>query len=141
MVILVTFYIIKTRIFYCCNRTRTPNHLVRKWTLNHLAKLTSSKWLCCVVSTYLYGCLTVCSCHVTYAFQSESTISSGLNGWVFVYELSGCGFESRCSHLEFVFCTFILKTTSADESEILRFEIENNISILTDVVFYVTCSY
>ena len=21
-----------------------------------------------------------------------------LNGWVFVYELSGCGFESRCSH-------------------------------------------
>ena len=21
------------------------------------------------------------------------------NGWVFVYELSGCGFESRCSHL------------------------------------------
>ena len=103
MVILVTFYIIKTRIFYCCNRTRTPNHLVRKWTLNHLAKLTSSKWLCCVVSTYLYGCLTVCSCHVTYAFQSESTISSGLNGWVFVYELSGCGFESRCSHLNFKF--------------------------------------
>ena len=23
------------------------------------------------------------------------------NGWVFVYELSGCGFESRCSHLNF----------------------------------------
>ena len=23
-----------------------------------------------------------------------------LNGWVFVYELSGCGFESRCSHLK-----------------------------------------
>ena len=23
------------------------------------------------------------------------------NGWVFVYELSGCGFESRCSHLKF----------------------------------------
>ena len=22
-----------------------------------------------------------------------------LNGWVFVYKLSGCGFESRCSHL------------------------------------------
>ena len=27
-----------------------------------------------------------------------------LNGWVFVYELSGCGFESRCSHLNFRFC-------------------------------------
>ena len=24
-----------------------------------------------------------------------------LNGWVFVYELNGCGFESRCSHLNF----------------------------------------
>ena len=24
-----------------------------------------------------------------------------LNGWVFVYELSGCEFESRCSHLMF----------------------------------------
>ena len=23
-----------------------------------------------------------------------------LNGWVFVYELSGCGFESSCSHLD-----------------------------------------
>ena len=23
------------------------------------------------------------------------------NGWVFVYELSGCGFESRCCHLSF----------------------------------------
>ena len=27
-----------------------------------------------------------------------------LNGWVFVYELSGCGFESRCSHLNFRYC-------------------------------------
>ena len=27
-----------------------------------------------------------------------------LNGWVFVYELSGCGFESSCSHLTFRYC-------------------------------------
>ena len=27
-----------------------------------------------------------------------------LNGWVFVYELSGWGFESSCSHLNFRFC-------------------------------------
>ena len=27
-----------------------------------------------------------------------------LNGWVFVCELSGCGLESRCSHLNFRFC-------------------------------------
>ena len=36
-----------------CNGTRTHNHLVRKPTLNHLAKL--SKWLSCAVSTSLYG--------------------------------------------------------------------------------------
>ena len=28
-----------------------------------------------------------------------------LNGRLFVYELSGCGFESFCSHLNFRFCT------------------------------------
>ena len=26
------------------------------------------------------------------------------NGWVFVYELSGCGFESSCSHMESINC-------------------------------------
>ena len=61
-----------------CNWTRTHNHLVHKWTLNHLAKLT--KRLSCVVSTYLYGafdCMFL-SCHM-YMFQSESTIYSCLN--------------------------------------------------------------
>ena len=39
-----------------CSCTRTHNnHLVRKRTLNRLAKL--AKWLSCVVSTYLYGAL------------------------------------------------------------------------------------
>ena len=100
--------------------------------------------------------LTVCSYHVTYAFQSESTLYTlnphskclsvrlwtkatiecgftlkrvrdmirthsqiqrtdkysqhssfiwpvRLNGWVFVHELSGCGFESSYSHLNFRF--------------------------------------
>ena len=38
-----------------CNRDgiQTHNHSVRKWTLNHFAKL--AKWLTCVVSTYLYS--------------------------------------------------------------------------------------
>ena len=49
-----------------CYWTRTQNHMVRKRTLNHLAKL----WP---------------------------------NGWLFVYELSGSGFESSCSHLNFRF--------------------------------------
>ena len=35
------------------NGIRTHNHLIRKRTLNHLAKL--AKRLSCVVSTYLYG--------------------------------------------------------------------------------------
>ena len=43
------------------NEIRTHNHLVRKPTFNHLAKL--AKWL---------------------------------NGWVFFYELFGCGFQYRC---------------------------------------------
>ena len=47
-----------------CNGTRTHNHLVRKRTINHLAKLV--KWLSCALSTYLYGafdCMLL-SCHV-----------------------------------------------------------------------------
>ena len=28
-----------------------------------------------------------------------------LNGWVFAYELSDCGFKSCCSHLNFRYCT------------------------------------
>ena len=94
--------------------------------------------------------LTVCSCHVTYMFQSESTFYSCLNvkellaqsrhkiwrlsdcnwirtqnhlvrkrtlnhlasvakwwpnGWVFIYQLSGSGLKSSCSHLTFRLCT------------------------------------
>ena len=47
-----------------CNWIRTHNRLVRKGTLNHLAKL--AKWLICIVSTYLYGTLDCMflSCHV-----------------------------------------------------------------------------
>ena len=46
-----------------CNWTRTQNHLVRKRILNQLAKLT--KWLSCVLSTYLYGAFDFMflSCH------------------------------------------------------------------------------
>ena len=51
-----------------CNRTRNQNHLYRKRTLTHLAKL--AKWLSCVLSTYLYGAFDciflsrqVCFCH------------------------------------------------------------------------------
>ena len=42
--------------------TRIHHHIVRKWTLNHLAKLS------CVVSTYLYDALTMFY-YVTYAIR------------------------------------------------------------------------
>ena len=49
-----------------CKWARTQNHLVRKQTLNHLAKL--AKWLSYVVSTYLYGalnCMFLCHLRVS----------------------------------------------------------------------------
>ena len=74
-----------------CNWTQSHNHLVQKWTLHHLATL--AKWLRSVVSTYLYGAFDcIFLCHIC---VSEC--------WVFVYELSGCGFKSSCSQLNFRF--------------------------------------
>ena len=69
---------VPTIFMHDCNWTRTQNHLVLKRTLNHLAKLAFNDWavfwvLICTVH------LTVCSCYVTYAFQSESTLYSCLN--------------------------------------------------------------
>ena len=78
-----------------CNRTRIHNHLVCKRTLKHLAKL--AKWLTCVVSFYLCGAFDCM--HRTDKYSQHSWIiwPVWLNCSVFVYELSGCGFESRCS--------------------------------------------
>ena len=60
-----------------CNRTRTHNHLVRQWH-STIQPNWPNDWpvlwvLICTVH------LTVCSDHVTYAFQSESTLYSCLN--------------------------------------------------------------
>ena len=45
--------------------------------------------------------------HCTDEYSQHSSIIWPVwqNGWVFIYELSGCGFESSCSHLNFRFCT------------------------------------
>ena len=53
----------------------TQNHLVRKRTLNHLAKLAFSYW---AVLWVLIGTvqLTLCYYHVTYKFQSITTQAS-----------------------------------------------------------------
>ena len=67
---------------------RTHNHLVRKRILKHLAKLAI------MIITYI-------QMHRTDKSSQHSSIIwlVWLNGLVFVYELSGCGFESRCCHL------------------------------------------
>ena len=48
-----------------------------------------------------------------YSQHSAVILQIWLNGWVFVYELSGCGFESRCSHLN-SFCWFLEKSSWLD---------------------------
>ena len=56
-----------------CNEMRNHNHLVCKRTLSHLAIPT-------VLWVLIYTVhLIVCSYHVTYVFQSESTLYSCLN--------------------------------------------------------------
>ena len=51
--------------------------------------------------------------HRTDMYSQHSSIiwSVWLNGWVFVSELSGCGFESRCSHLNNIYNDLIITTT------------------------------
>ena len=60
-----------------CNGTQTHNHLVCKRRLNHLPKLT--KWLSCVVSTYMYSAFHCMFLSSQYSFQSESTLYGCLN--------------------------------------------------------------
>ena len=83
-----------------CNWTRTHNHLVHKQTL-----LLFFKWLSCIVSTYLYDAFDCMffSCHVRVSEWIHTL--NWANDWVLVYELSGCGFESSCSYLNFRFHT------------------------------------
>ena len=86
--------------FSDCKWTRIHDHLVYKGTLNRLDKL--AKWLSCVVITYLcsaFGCMFLsCNVRVSEWIQARPVWK---NGRVFIYELSACGFESSCSHLDF----------------------------------------
>ena len=47
--------------------------------------------------------------HRTDKYPQQSSIiwSVWSNGWVFIYELSGCGFESSCSHIKWLCGDFI----------------------------------
>ena len=65
--------------------------------------------------------------HRTDKYSEHSSIiwPVWLNGWVFVYELSGCGSESSCSHLNCNYCfeyvtvnnvTLVLKCVDCNKS-------------------------
>ena len=60
-----------------CKCALTQNHLIRKWTLNHLAQL--AQWLSGIQILICTFHLIVCFCHVLYVFQSESARYSFLN--------------------------------------------------------------
>ena len=60
-----------------CNWSRTQNHLILKRTLNHWPNWPNDWAVFWVLICTVH--LTVCCCHVTYAFQSESTRYSCLN--------------------------------------------------------------
>ena len=93
------------------NETWTHNQSVRKWTLNYLSELAN--WLSWSSLTLrqiyeyrftqkaVHDMIKACSqMHRTDDYSQRSSIiwPVWLNDWVFVCELSGCGFASRCCH-------------------------------------------
>ena len=78
-----------------CNWTRTQNHLVCKGTLSHLAKLQILRLLWArnsLISRQLYSVDSLWT-------RTWNEKMFWLNGWVFIYELSGSEFKSSCSQL------------------------------------------
>ena len=95
-------------------RIRTYNHLVHKRTLNYLAKLAP------VLSIEFLDIQATIKCRFTQKLVHDMIITYSqmhhndkyshyssiiwwvwLNGWMFVDELSGCGFEPQFCHLDF----------------------------------------
>ena len=85
-----------------CNWNRTHNYLVHKRTLNHFSQNGQIIELC---FEYLsVQCIWLCALFMSRTqFRVNPLRSVWLNGWVLVYELSSCGFESSYSHLNFWF--------------------------------------
>ena len=95
------------------NEIRTHNHLVGKRTLRDLAKLATSQ-----------------------------TRPVWLNGWVFLYELSGCGFESSGSYLTrvgWISHFLLLKDTNFLWLEPFTMLVNNTINIILIIpnIFYI----
>ena len=87
-----------------CNWTWTHSQIVHKRTLNHLAK--PAKWLSRVMGTYIMVHSTLCSCHITYVFQRESTLYSSMNVKELlarnkrkIWSLSDCNWTRIYNHL------------------------------------------
>ena len=59
---------------------------------------------------------------------SNNNGTGWLNGWVFVYELSGFGFESRCCHLHFFLVLLLYLSTKINKQlagRLLHFILRN----------------
>ena len=117
------------------NGIQTRNHLVCKRTFNRLAKLAKwlscvvntylyGAFVWCICKYLFVRCISTIECGFTLKLVRDMTMtysrmqhtdkysqlssiiwSVWLNGLVFVYKLSGCGFESRCCHLNFRYGT------------------------------------
>ena len=68
------------------------------WTHNHLECRSTLK--------RIRDMITYSQMHRTDKYSQHSSIiwPVWLNGWVFVYKLGGCGFESCCCHLKSRYC-------------------------------------
>ena len=115
-----------------CNWTQTRNHLVHKQTLIS-CHICVSEWIhtlkciheCSVClwtkwlwvpwhsgnyRVWIHSEITMIQTYSQiqrtdkYSQQISIICPVWLNGWVFIYELGGCGFESSCRHLNFKFC-------------------------------------
>ena len=97
----------------CCTWKYAPQDLsgganISEVPRNHLLQLISYQWGSQKLLQGLYGTSKTVSWTFSRPFPFWPLLTQligpvWLNSWVFVYELSGCGFESSCSHLNFRF--------------------------------------
>ena len=77
--------------------------------LQHLSELSENPFCitCIELAVWNAAFFSVSDCNWTrthdHLTRKRTFYPVWLNDWVFVYELSGCGFESSCSYLNFKF--------------------------------------
>ena len=90
--------------FLSCCVTVNPKANIKWWQLSSeeiwITCLLALNKLCCQVKLVALSYLIL----IVFWLRFKLFIRPvWLNGWVFVYKLSGCGFESSCSYLNFRF--------------------------------------